>query len=270
MNLFFGLIVAVGILTAIVLFFIYLEYESQRCDESCKAQYEAKGFRCFFESADYLCVYPSRKNVDVVVPWGSATMPEKRNFIPNTITVSLEINNTVSFTNVDDYVHNISSEGLFDFTMQPNQTRGFVFDKVGQFNYYSKSYPWLHGTVNVIPIDQSYDAGAPIEKHTNKFSEYLVFRKGDKWGFVKGFSIIDKDTILVSEAYSKINYSDEEVDERREKILRVGDKMIGRCDSFASGWQVSYLTLEKIDEQYNLAEFRRDYTISKDNRCNRS
>src|SRR5438445_7995434 len=87
-----------------------------KCDLNCKTNWEKMGLTCFTESdGNFLCKSASRFTIHNVIPGGSEKMPYQRNFIQDSIKVSLEINSTVSWANIDDFPHRvISDDGLFD------------------------------------------------------------------------------------------------------------------------------------------------------------
>lgn len=234
------------------------------CDLACKRELEGKGFVCYTGShANYFCKFKNSAFVtDVVIPWGSSSMPNERNYIPSTITVSLGINSTVQWANVDDAASSVASDdGLFDSGLiKPSMTWTYVFEKVGRYPYHSEPHPWLNGQVIVVPIDYNYNKGRPIENYGGEPPvSRILFREMDEWGYIGNLRMIDSNTITVSLLYPS--------ELHEVKTLRIGDSVLGVCDFVGGHTQIYYLTLERIDFRYGTAEFREDVKIQSADTC---
>lgn len=270
-SLVIGLIVVIGTLAAFIIAVSLPVGDNIECDLDCKEHFESQGMACQSDSFnDYSCRRFSERNVHIVVPWGSATMPNERNFIPSSITVSLGINNTVIWTNVDDVPHSIvSNDDLFQSPMlRPNQTWGYVFDKVGHYGYHGVPNPWLKGEVNVIPLDPHYQEGQPITHMVlpDLNVEYHLVRESDRLGYVHDILIIDNDSIEVHlKDYPEVNPNSKVFN----GIMQVGDKITGGCYTIGEKSRIYYLTLEQIVTQDTpYAAFREDWQTLEGKQCN--
>lgn len=274
-----GIIIAVAVLVTIsTIAIIFLTNENEigiiqgktnqpwyhKCDLNCKTNWEKKGLTCFTEpDGNFLCKSASRFTVDNVIPWGSEKMPYQRNFVYDVLKLSLEINNTVSWFNADDFPHRIvSDDGVFDSgIILPNQTWYHVFNKTGLYLYHGE-HPWLKGNVTVQPLDPNYFplGNQPIWKNTNDPSiHYLIFRETDHWGYIKKVSVLDEKTISISLSdFQSTNSTD-----ILQKTLKIGDSIVGSCGKSLNGdIRISYLTLTRIVNTgiTPFAEFREDPT----------
>lgn len=75
-------------------------------------------------------------------------------FNPDTITVIVELNNTVTWVNQDRHFHTVTSfiPGLFDSdSIDPGKEWKFTFAKPGKYRYYCKPHPWMLGAIIVKP-----------------------------------------------------------------------------------------------------------------------
>lgn len=270
-SLVIGLIVVVGTLAAFIIAVSLPVGDNIECDLDCKEHFESQGMVCQSDSFnDYSCRQLSEHGVDIVIPWGSATMPNERNFIPSSITVSLGITNTVRWTNVDDVPHIIvSDDGLFQSPiLRPNQTWSYVFDKVGHYGYHGEPNPWLKGEVNVIPLDPHYHEGQAITHMVfpDLNVEYHLVRESDRLGYVSEISIIDNNKIEAHlKDYLEVNPNSMVFNAK----MQVGDKITGGCYTIGEKSRVSYLTLERIVTQDTpYAAFREERKTLEGKQCN--
>ena len=86
---------------------------------------------------------------------GSSTPGTLITFSPQNITVVLNVNNTVEWTNNDNTAHTVTSRPgdptSFNQVLAPNATFIYTFTTVGVYNYYCTFHAgWMHGTVNVV------------------------------------------------------------------------------------------------------------------------
>ena len=270
-SLVIGFIVVIGTLAGFIIALSLPIGDNIECDLDCKEHFESQGMVCHLDSLnDYSCRQLSQDGVDVVIPWGSATTPNERNFIPSSITVSLGINNTVRWTNIDDFPHSIvSDDGLFQSPMlKPNQTWSYVFDKVVHYGYHGVPNPWLKGEVNVIPLDPHFHEGQPITHMVlpDLNVEYHLVRESDRLGYVSEISIIDDNKIEVKLMdYPEVNPNSKVFNAK----MQLGDKITGGCYRVGEKSRLYYLTLEQIvtkDTPY--AAFREDWKTLEGTQCN--
>lgn len=86
---------------------------------------------------------------------GSATPGTLITFSPQNITVVLNVNNTVEWTNNDNTAHTVTSRPgaptSFNQILAPNATFIYTFTTTGVYNYYCTFHAgWMHGTVTVV------------------------------------------------------------------------------------------------------------------------
>ncbi|HEY6780186.1 MAG TPA: plastocyanin/azurin family copper-binding protein [Thermoleophilaceae bacterium] len=78
---------------------------------------------------------------------GSVTIKDF-SFGPSTITV--DVGDSVTWTNQDEVTHTATSPGTFDTgDIKPGTSRTATFDKAGSFSYICKPHPFMKGTVVV-------------------------------------------------------------------------------------------------------------------------
>ncbi|MGI0087488.1 MAG: cupredoxin domain-containing protein [Nitrosotalea sp.] len=98
----------------------------------------------------------------VVIPKGSEDATSGKDCEPKFLVVVLGVNNTVRWVN-DALVANFieadnQDDPIFgnfthssDSTIFPGKSSNFTFTRVGDFGYHGKVFPWLHGSVLVLP-----------------------------------------------------------------------------------------------------------------------
>lgn len=96
----------------------------------------------------------------VVIPEGSSLQSsERNNFEPETITVVIGVNNTVTWVNEDTVPVGVSADNrsdpdFFNATqskfLMPDETFAFTFGEPGTFGYHAEPGPWRQGTVRVL------------------------------------------------------------------------------------------------------------------------
>ncbi|HVX02165.1 MAG TPA: plastocyanin/azurin family copper-binding protein [Nitrososphaera sp.] len=98
----------------------------------------------------------------VVIPTGASSQNSGKDFEPPLIAVVIGKNNTVTWVNKDIVAHSFKADSstadpeFYHATnnatlIGPNQTFEFMFTKPGTFGYHGEPYPWLRGTVIVLP-----------------------------------------------------------------------------------------------------------------------
>lgn len=232
------------------------------CDSECKQKLESQSYTCYEAAKDrHFCTEKlSQRTSGIVIPY-SASSPDGKNYIPNSIMVSIGINNTVQWTNVDEATHRIvgDEEEFSSPLILPNQSWTFTFDKVGKYGYHGERGPWLHGTVIVLPVSMEFDKGKPIENWGGEpFLGRYLFRETDSLGYVDKLSVLDNKSIIVSLFYPK------GVEERK---IKLGDEFIGTCSKYNEFTTVRTLVLERIDVEQKIAQFREEIEQTKKN-CN--
>ncbi|MEM0288216.1 MAG: cupredoxin domain-containing protein [Nitrososphaerota archaeon] len=89
--------------------------------------------------------------VHVSIVLGAASNESNPGYSPDVITVVIGINNTVIWTNNDNFAHTVTSVSkVFDSgNMNPGATFSYTFTTPGVYNYTCTYHPWMHGTVIV-------------------------------------------------------------------------------------------------------------------------
>ena len=103
-------------------------------------------------------------NIDMVEVRGAAKIYEIPQFVPQNMTVLIGLNNTVRWINntplphtvIPDYlsIENFTShDGRYaeNVFLQPNGTFDYIFTKPGTYDYNGPPYPYMHGTIVVLP-----------------------------------------------------------------------------------------------------------------------
>jgi copper-containing nitrite reductase len=86
----------------------------------------------------------------VSIQSGSGANTTSIYYSPQTITVVIGVNNTVSWINNDNTVHTVTDTGVFDSGMiNPGQGWSYTFNTPGTYQYHCTIHPWMTGTVIV-------------------------------------------------------------------------------------------------------------------------
>lgn len=232
------------------------------CDSDCKQKLEKQGYTCYkaAKEGNFCTDKFSQRILGIVIPY-SASLPDGKNYIPNAITVSIGINNTIRWTNADDVPNSIASDdNKFSSTkILPNQTWTFTFDKPGEYGYHGESGPWLHGKITVLPMDIEFDKGRPIENWGGEppLGRY-IFRETDSLGYVGKVLVLDDNSVMVSLSYPEGT---------EKKKIELGDEFIGICSKYNEFTTVRTLVLEGIDKEQKIAKFREEIEQTNKN-CN--
>jgi copper-containing nitrite reductase len=81
---------------------------------------------------------------------GSGANTTSLYYSPQTITVVIGVNNTVSWINNDNAPHTVTDTGIFDSgIIQPGQSWTYAFTTPGTYQYHCSIHPWMTGTVIV-------------------------------------------------------------------------------------------------------------------------
>ena len=129
-TLVIGIIIAMGLLTALIVFIIYSE-----------------------EPKQILVIEDYGNLVSVVIVKGSSNPENVDNYVPKEVRVVLGINNTVQWINQDETLNSVVSDtGLFDSgAILPVGRWTYTFEKTGEYGYHAEPHPWMKGKVIVEP-----------------------------------------------------------------------------------------------------------------------
>ena len=100
--------------------------------------------------------YPSSNQTGtgptVKIAQGSYNVNQTQNFTPNTITVVIGVNNTVTWVNNDISPHTVTSDtGVFNSNnLNSGQSWSYTFTTPGTYSYHCSYHPWMKGTVVVL------------------------------------------------------------------------------------------------------------------------
>lgn len=85
-----------------------------------------------------------------IVP-GAGSNTSSKGYSPNTVTVVIGVNNTVTWTNDDSSPHTVTSDtGSFSSgNLAPGASFSFTFTAAGTYRYHCVYHPWMTGTVIV-------------------------------------------------------------------------------------------------------------------------
>ena len=128
MNLIIGIIIGIGLLTALVVFIIYTE-----------------------EPKQILVIKDYGNLVNVIITRGSSNPENPDNYLPKEIKVVLGINNTIQWINQDETPNSVVSDtGLFDSgIILPNGRWTHTFETSGVYGYHAEPHPWMKGKIIV-------------------------------------------------------------------------------------------------------------------------
>lgn len=83
------------------------------------------------------------------------------NFAFNPSTLTVNVGDTVHWTNSDPVTHTVTSgtsptpDGTFDSSVAPGATFDFTFTTAGTFSYFCKIHTYMTGTITVMPAAQA-------------------------------------------------------------------------------------------------------------------
>jgi len=84
---------------------------------------------------------------------GASNPANAPGFAPDTVTVVMGVNNTVTWTNNDVAAHTVTSVAgngtISSSNMNPNATFTYTFTAPGTYHYYCLYHSWMTGTVVV-------------------------------------------------------------------------------------------------------------------------
>jgi plastocyanin len=86
-----------------------------------------------------------------IIP-GASKNSTSPGYSPDSMTVVIGVNNTITWTNEDNATHSVSAtDNLFNSgSLSPTQSFTFTFTTAGTYSYDDRSYPWMHGSVTVL------------------------------------------------------------------------------------------------------------------------
>ncbi|MBI5378233.1 MAG: cupredoxin domain-containing protein [Thaumarchaeota archaeon] len=227
------------------------------CDSDCKQKLEKQGYTCYeaAKESNFCTDKFSQRISGIVIPY-SANSPDGKNYVPNAVTVSIGINNTVRWTNADITPHTIVSDkrGFSSSTILPNQTWTFTFDKPGEYEYHGEPGPWLHGKITVLPVDMEFDKGRPIEDWGGEPSlGRYIFRETDSLGYVDKVLVLDDNSVMISLSYPNGT---------EKKRIDLKDEFVGVCSKYNDFTTVKTFVLERIDKEQKIAQFREELELT--------
>lgn len=93
----------------------------------------------------------SATGVQVSIVQGSYDSSQQQNYVPDTITVVIGVNSTVTWTNNDVAAHTVTSDSaIFDSgNINPGESWTYTFTTPGTYAYHCDYHPWMTGTVIV-------------------------------------------------------------------------------------------------------------------------
>jgi plastocyanin len=90
--------------------------------------------------------------VAVNIVSGAHISTQSQNFVPDTITVVIGINNTVTWKNGDSTMHTVTADnGAFNSgLLNPGSSFSFTFTKSGTYSYHCQIHPFMTGKIIVL------------------------------------------------------------------------------------------------------------------------
>ncbi|CDI04949.1 cupredoxin domain-containing protein [Candidatus Nitrosotenuis uzonensis] len=219
------------------------------CDEKCKSYFENLGFLCTKENENiFSCRFVADKPITVIIPQDASISPNEKNFSPNQIVVSLEVNNTIRWVNLDKNNHKImSDDNLFNSNeLFSGDAFTYRFTKEGAY-YYHGDLPWLSGKIIVKDIDVNYKKGKPLEQMTNEQNIfYLIFRTTDNWNPIQKLSILSKNSIMLNLQ-----------NQTEPQPMAIGDTIVVNCLIYEDHPIKANMTLMEINENKSYVIFKK-------------
>jgi plastocyanin len=95
----------------------------------------------------------SRSGSVIAILNGSSTNVSLNGFAPQTITLVIGVNNTVTWMNNDFTIHTVTANnGAFDSGfIQPSANYSMTFNTPGTYQYHCSIHAWMKGTLIVVP-----------------------------------------------------------------------------------------------------------------------
>jgi len=91
----------------------------------------------------------SPQTVQISIVPGASTLGSKA-YSPDTITVVIGVNNTVSWVNNDNVAHTATGSGFDTGIIAPGSSSNHTFTSPGTYNYHCSVHPTMMGTVIVL------------------------------------------------------------------------------------------------------------------------
>jgi plastocyanin len=91
--------------------------------------------------------------VNVAIVSGAHLQSQSQHFVPDTITVVIGRNNTVTWKNEDNSIHTVTADnGAFNSgIVNPGSSFTFTFTTPGTFAYHCSIHPFMTGKIIVLP-----------------------------------------------------------------------------------------------------------------------
>jgi plastocyanin len=101
----------------------------------------------------------AQSTVTVIIPNGAGSEASSApGYVPDTVTVVIGVNNTVTWKSFDQYAHTVTSlsvppgaQGFNSETLPPGKNFTVTFTVPGTYDYYCTLHSWMSGTVIVKP-----------------------------------------------------------------------------------------------------------------------
>ena len=250
--------------------------EKQTCDESCKDRIteSVNPYTCtkIQHSQNYECAHKSAFQPTVFLTSVDET-GEEMTFRPTETTVSLGINNTIRWHNTSFKTTISNQDAVYESISIPfNDIRYQVLDRVGNYTFYDESNTDAKISINVVPLDGSFNSGKPITKH-GYFSDvrFQIFRANlDSQNFIHDIDIRDNSSVNITlDNTMDTQYAVHDKPEMTAlAIVNVGDVITSGCSYHHDAYsRLFYHTVEKINPQNNAVEFKETVDYVQGNKC---
>jgi len=141
------IVVAVAVVVATA---VYLTESAQSTSTSSSSSFSASS-----SSSSESISAASGSTISVSIPKGSGNPNNAPGYAPDSITVVIGVNNTVTWTNEDTVAHTVTStsapsSGSFDSgNLPPGQSWIHTFAVAGTYQYDCSYHAWMKGTIVV-------------------------------------------------------------------------------------------------------------------------
>lgn len=139
-------IITVAVLSSLIVgTFAYQEMYNQRCIEN------GNRVTGFLQCTGIFCDFGIPKGVvGIAIPKTSSVPDSQLNVRPETVIVTLGVNNTVMWYNHDrEDVEFVADDGSWNREIGTCSSKLITFNQTGVYEYHAESYPWLKGKIIV-------------------------------------------------------------------------------------------------------------------------
>ncbi len=97
-------------------------------------------------------IFHQPSEVVIIIPKAVSHMPYNSNFWPSRVKVTIGVNNTVKWINLDDHIHTVTSVNWLFHSEELNLYDVFiyVFHEKGVYRYMCLPHPWMEAVVEVV------------------------------------------------------------------------------------------------------------------------